>query len=99
MNLFYKLKKFIMSILKPQKQLTEGKKHEDTAVKVDNYIDSLQNNTKNDLQKKEILKEVDKNPNLIDTLSYKRLKQLNQIYEERINELELKLKMLKNNQL
>lgn len=33
-----------------------------------------QNNTKNVLQKKEILKEVDKNPNLIDTLSYKRLK-------------------------
>ena len=97
MNIFYKLKKFIMSILKPQKKLTEGEKHEDTAVKVDNYIDSLQNSTKNDLQKKEILKEVDKNPNLIDILSYKRLKQLNQIYEERINELELKLKMLKNN--
>ncbi len=97
MNLFYKLKKFIMSILKPQKKLTEGEKHEGTAVKVNNYIDSLQNSTKNDLQKNEILKEVDKNPNLIDILSYKRLKQLNQIYEERINELELKLKMLKNN--
>ena len=97
MNIFYKLKKFIMSILKPQKQLTEGKKQENTTVKVDNYIDSLHNNTKNDLQKKEILKEVEKNPSLIDNLSYKRLKQLNQIYEERINELELKLKMLKNN--
>ena len=97
MNIFYKLKKFIMSILKPQKQLTEGEKQENTAVKVDNDIDSLQNSTKNNLQKKEILKEVDKNPSLIDNLSYKRLKQLNQIYEERINELELKLKMLKNN--
>ena len=43
------------------------------------------------------LQEVEKNPSLIDNLSYKRLKQLNQIYEERINELELKLKMLKNN--
>ena len=97
MNMFYKLKKFIMSIFKPQKKLTEGEKQENTTVKVNNYIDSLQNSTKNDLQKNEILKEVDKNPNLIDILSYKRLKQLNQIYEERINELELKLKMLKNN--
>ena len=97
MNIFYKLKKFIMSILKPQKQLAEGEKHEDTAVKVDNYIDSLQKNTQNNLYKKEILEEIDKNPHLIDTLSYKRLKQLNQIYEERINELELMLKMLKNN--
>ena len=96
MNIFYKLKGFIMSILNHQKKLTEGEKQENTTVKVDNYIDSLQNSTKNDLQKKEILKEVNKNPNLIDTLSYKRLKQLNQIYEERINELELKLKMLKN---
>lgn len=97
MNIFYKLKKFIMSILKPQEQLAEGEKHEDTAVKVVNYIDSLQNSTKNDLQKKEILEKIDKNPNLIDSLSYNRLKQLNQIYEERINELELKLKMLKSN--
>lgn len=97
MNIFYKLKKFIMLIFKHQKQLTEGEKNEDTSVKVDNYIDFLQKNTQNHLYKKEILKEVDKNPSLIDTLSYKRLKQLNQIYEERINELELKLKMLKNN--
>ena len=96
MNIFYKLKKFIMSIFKPQKQLTEGEKQENVIVKVDNYIDSIQNSTKNDLYKKEILEEIDKNPSLIDTLSYKRLKQLNQIYEEKINELELKLKMLKN---
>ena len=97
MNIFYKLKKVVMSIFKPQKQLTEGEKQENNEVRVNNYIDSLQNSNKNDLQKKEILKEIDKNPHLIDTLSYKRLKQLNQIYEERINELELKLKMLKNN--
>ncbi len=97
MNIFYKLKRFIMSILNHQKKLTEGEEQENTTVKVDNYIDSLQNSTKNDLQKREILEEIDKNPHLIDTLSYKRLKQLNQIYEERINELELKLKMLKNN--
>lgn len=97
MNIFYKLKKFLMSILKPQKKLNEGKKQESTIVKVDNYIDSLQKNTKNNLYKKEILEEIDKNPNLINSLSYTRLKQLNQIYEERINELEIKLKMLKNN--
>ena len=96
MNIFNKLKKFIISFLDPKKRLDEGKKSEIKIEKIDNFIDSLQKNTQNHFYKNEILKEIDKNPNLIDTLSYSRLVQLNQLYSEKIAELENKLKIIEN---
>ena len=92
MNIFNKLKNFIGSIIKPQKRLTEGTKLDSSIVKINNFIDSLQKDTKNHLYKEEIIDEITKNPSIIDSLSYKRLVQLNQLCSEKINELELKIK-------
>ena len=51
-------------------------------------IDSLQKDTQNHLYKNEILDEIERNPELIDKLSYERLVKLNQLYDEKITELE-----------
>ena len=40
------------------------------------------------MYKNEILDEIERNPELIDKLSYERLVKLNQLYDEKITELE-----------
>ena len=54
-------------------------------------MDTLQKDSKKYFNKKSILNEINKNPDLINTLSYSRLVQLNEIYEEKINELEKRI--------
>lgn len=85
---------FLKSFFTRPKTLSEGQNIKSNKQKIDNFIDSLQKDTQNHLYKKEILDEIDKNPNLIDSLSYTRLVQLNQLYEERIKKLEAKLKQV-----
>lgn len=57
----------------------------------ESFMNSLKKDNKEYLNKKSILDEIDKNPELIDKLSYSRLVQLNSLYEEKINELKIKI--------
>ncbi len=65
----------------------------DKVKKID-FHKELKENTDKYFNKMEILEEIEKKPELIYTLPYQRLVQLNELYEERINELELKLKSM-----
>ena len=56
-----------------------------------NFINNLQKGIKDDYNKNEILNKINKNPIIIDSLSYERLVQLNKLYEEKIKEYEKKL--------
>ena len=62
--------------------------------KENTFIDLLQKENKDYINKQKILDMIDKNPDLINTLSYERLLQLNRIYEEKINELKIKINEL-----
>lgn len=95
MSIFYKLKNFILSIFNSPKELSEGLEDKSNIKKLDSFADSLQKDVQKKIQKKDILSEIDKNPDLIDSLPYTRLVQLNKLYEERINELENIIKMKK----
>ena len=95
MSIFYKLKNFILSIFNSTKRLNEGIENESNIKRIDNFADSLQKDVQKKIQKKDILNEIDNNPDLIDTLPYTRLVQLNRLYEERIKELENIIKMKK----
>lgn len=55
------------------------------------FLNTLQKDNKDYFNKKTILEQIDQNPELIYSLSYSRLVQLNGIYEERISELERKI--------
>lgn len=80
--------KFFKKIFVPQKKLNSGILENDVSTKKENsFIDSIQKENKEYMNKKSILDEINKNPALIDTLSYSRLVQLNSLYEERINEI------------
>ena len=86
--------KIINSMKNKQKRLNSGNNNNDIK-EIDNFMNLLQKDTKEHFNKKEILELVDKNPNLIDSLSYERLVQLNKLYEEKITELEKKLNTYK----
>ena len=62
--------------------------------KENTFMDSIKKDSKEYLNKKSILDEINKNPDLIDTLSYSRFVQLNSLYEERISELKTKISQL-----
>lgn len=95
MNIFYKLKNYILSFFNSPKRLNEGLEDKNNIKKINNFADSLQKDVQKKIQKKDILNEIDNNPDLIDTLPYTRLVQLNRLYEERIKELENIIKMKK----
>ena len=93
--MFKNIISYLKRIFIKQKKLNSGNFETEILIKSDNnFIDSLKNDNKKYFNKKSILEEINKNPNLIDTLSYSRLVQLNSLYEEKINELKTKINQL-----
>lgn len=95
MKIFENIINYFKRIFVKQKKLNSGILEEDTLNKKENtFMDSIKKDSKEYLNKKSILDEINKNPDLIDTLSYSRLVQLNSLYEERISELKTKISQL-----
>ena len=95
MKIFENIIKYLKKIFSSQKNLNSGEKEQENLINEKNiFKDSLQRKSKENLNKKRILDEINKNPNLINTLSYSRLVQLNNLYEERISELERKINQI-----
>jgi len=83
MKIIDKIIDFVKSIFIHPELLVEGQETKVSEQKINNFMESLQKDTKN-----EILDEIERNPELIDKLSYERLVKLNQLYDEKITELE-----------
>ena len=95
MKIFENIINYFKRIFVKQKKLYSGILEKDTLNKKENtFMDSIKKDSKEYLNKKSILDEINKNPDLIDTLSYSRLVQLNSLYEERISELKTKISQL-----
>lgn len=95
MKIFENIISYFKRIFVKQKKLNSGILEKDTLNKKENtFMDSIKKDSKEYLNKKSILDEINKNPDLIDTLSYSRLVQLNSLYEERISELKTKISQL-----
>ena len=58
------------------------------------FFSELKKDAKDHSNKRQIIEEINRNPDLIYSLSYTRLVQLNELYEERISELENELKTM-----
>ena len=76
MKIIDKIIDFVKSIFIHPELLVEGQETKVSEQKI------------NHLYKNEILDEIERNPELIDKLSYERLVKLNQLYDEKITELE-----------
>lgn len=95
MNIFERILNYFKRIFSRQKMLPSGEVEQDVFSNKENtFIDLLQKENKDYINKQKILDMIDKNPDLINTLSYERLLQLNSIYEEKINELKIKINEL-----
>lgn len=95
MNIFERILNYFKRIFSRQKMLPSGEVEQDLLSNKENtFIDLLQKENKDYINKQKILDMIDKNPDLINTLSYERLLQLNSIYEEKINELKIKINEL-----
>ena len=88
MKIIDKIIDFVKSIFIHPEPLVEGQKTKVSEQKINNFMESLQKDTQNHLYKNEILDEIERNPELIDKLSYERLVKLIQLYDEKITELE-----------
>lgn len=88
MKIIDKIIDFVKSIFIHPELLVEGQETKVSEQKINNFMESLQKDTQNYLYKNEILDEIERNPELIDKLSYERLVKLNQLYDEKITELE-----------
>ena len=91
MNILEKLKLIIRNFFSQEKRLKISTRENETKadiVKNNRFNELLKEDTKNHFNKNEIIDELEKNPNLIYKLSYTRLVQLNQLYDEKIKELE-----------
>lgn len=84
MKIIDKIIDFVKSIFIHPELLVEGQETKVSEQKINNFMESLQKDTQNHLYKNEI----ERNPELIDKLSYERLVKLNQLYDEKITELE-----------
>ena len=92
MRIFENIVNYLKKIFSKQKQLNSGEEKQKIPNKKGlSFMDTLQKDSKKYFNKKSILNEINKNPDLINTLSYSRLVQLNEIYEEKINELEKRI--------
>ena len=92
MRIFENIVNYLKKIFSKQKQLNSGEAKQKIPNKEElSFMDTLQKDSKKYFNKKSILNEINKNPDLINTLSYSRLVQLNEIYEEKINELEKRI--------
>lgn len=90
MKIFENIISFIKRIFVPQKKLnSEAYENTISNKKENSFVDSMIKENKEYYNKRSILDEIQKNPSLIDTLSYTRLVQLNSLYEERINEIKM----------
>lgn len=96
MNILEKLKLIIRNFFSQEKRLKISTRENETKadiVKNNRFNELLKEDTKNHFNKNEIIDELEKNPNLIYKLSYTRLVQLNQLYDEKIKELEKRLEL------
>ena len=91
MKLLNKIIEFFKRIKSKPKSLNEAKTNVEYIDSNRNFLENLQKDTKGYFNKNEILDEIDNNVELIYTLSYERLVQLNKLYEETNLELEKKL--------
>lgn len=95
MKLFQNIINFFKRVFVKQKKLNSGVLEKSTLNKKENtFMDSIKKDSKEYFNKKNILEEINRNPQLIDTLPYSRLVQLNSLYEERISELKAKISQL-----
>ncbi len=85
------IKNLIHSTFNKTKKLSSGIEINTKKNINNNFINNLQKGIKDDYNKNEILNKINKNPIIIDSLSYERLVQLNKLYEEKIKEYEKKL--------
>ena len=92
-----KIKSFFRRFFSNQKKLPEAKCEMKDIKDEEDFMETLQKDAKNYANKNKILEEINNNPNLIYSLSYPRLLQLNQLYEEKISELEKKIKIERQN--
>ena len=76
MKIIDKIIDFVKSIFIHPELLVEGQETKVSEQKINNFMESLQKD------------EIERNPELIDKLSYERLVKLNQLYDEKITELE-----------
>ena len=96
MNILEKLKLIIRNFFSQEKRLKISTRENETKadiVKNNRFNELLKEDTKNHFNKNEIIDELEKNPNLIYKLSYTRLVQLNQLYDDKIKELEKRLEL------
>lgn len=100
MKILKKIIDFIKNVFSNQKKLTKGKTENNENInKKNDFIELLQKDQKEYTDKNKILEEINKNPEIINKLSYTRLVQLNSIYEEKIKELNIKLTEKPNNDI
>ena len=97
MKIINKILYFIKDFFNKNKRLEEGTSDHILQSKKISQNLTFQDKLKTDTNKysniSSIIDDIDKSPDLIYTLSYSRLVQLNHLYEERIKELELELKL------
>lgn len=92
MKILENIMNYLKKIFSKQKKLNSGEIKQDVLTKQENtFVALFQKDSKDYINKKSILDEINKNPNLIYSLPYSRLVQLNRLYEERINELERRI--------
>ena len=84
--------RIIKNLFSKQKMLNSGEYKEDKELRVEkDFVALLKKNTNDYNNKNIIIEEIRKKPQIIDTLSYERLVQLNNLYQERIQELKIKI--------
>ena len=95
-NIFYKIKKLFKNFYKKNTNLTLP---ETKTVKENKHPESLTSSLQRDFKeystKSNIIELINKHPHLLYELSTQRLQQLNQIYDEKISEMTIKINELK----
>lgn len=94
-NIFYKIKLFFIKLFKINSEeilSIEAPKIE----KHNEFRENLEKQVKLQNNKTDILDKIENTPELILTLPVERLKQLSELYDEQLLEVELKIKKLKN---
>lgn len=95
MKIFENIINYFKRIFVKQKKLNSGSFEENELIKNENpFMYSIKKDFNENTNKQNILDEINKNPALIDTLPYQRLVQLNSLYEEKINDLKIKISQI-----
>lgn len=94
-NIFYKIKLFFIKLFK--KDYEEILSIEAPKIQTNNeFRENLEKQVKLQNNKNDIIDKIDKTPELILTLPPERLKQLSELYDEQLLEVELKIRKLKS---